>query len=60
MIRIDNDPARQYAVDYNAYLQQANAVWMGERDYTKLSSNLGACFYPAGHIWHYIVVVWLH
>jgi hypothetical protein len=33
---------------------------MGERDYSKLSSNLGACYYPAGHIWHYIPVVKLH
>lgn len=33
---------------------------MGETDYTKLSSNLGACYYPAGHIWHYFPVVWLH
>jgi hypothetical protein len=33
---------------------------MGETDYTKLSSNLGACYYPAGHIWNYFPVVWLH
>lgn len=33
---------------------------MGETDYTKLSSNLGACYYPAGHIWHYIPVVFVH
>lgn len=26
----------------------------------KLSSNLGACYYPAGHIWHYIPAYWLH
>ena len=29
----------RYGVDYIAYLQQATAVWNGERDYTKLSSN---------------------
>ena len=33
---------------------------MGETDYKKLSSNLGACYYPAGHIWHYIPVVLVH
>ena len=50
----------RYGIDYIAYLQQAAAVWNGETDYTKLSSNLGPCFYPAGHIWHYIPAVWLH
>lgn len=35
-------------------------MWHGERDYARLSSNLGACYYPAGHILHYIPVVWLH
>jgi hypothetical protein len=35
-------------------------VYNGERDYTKLSSNLGPCFYPAGHIWHFIPAFWLH
>ena len=33
---------------------------MGERNYLKLSSSQGACYYPAGHIWHYIPVVLLH
>ena len=33
---------------------------MGERDYTLLSSHLGPCYYPAGHIWHYIPAYWLH
>ena len=50
----------RYGIDYIAYLQQAGAVYNGERDYTKLSSNLGPCFYPAGHIWHYIPAYWLH
>ena len=35
-------------------------MYNGETDYTKLSSNLGPCFYPAGHIWHYIPAYWLH
>jgi len=50
----------RYGVDYIAYIQQAGAVWHGERDYTKLSSNLGPCYYPAGHIWQYIPAYWLH
>jgi hypothetical protein len=51
---------QRYGIDYIAYLQQSYAVWMGETDYTKLSSNLGACYYPAGHIWNYFPAVWLH
>jgi len=50
----------RYGIDYIAYVQQAGAVWMGERDYTKISSNLGPAFYPAGHLWHYIPVYMLH
>ena len=50
----------RYGVDYVAYIQQAGAVYMGERDYTMLSSHLGPCYYPAGHIWHYIPAYWLH
>jgi len=50
----------RYGIDYIAYLQQASAVFKGETDYTKLSSNLGPCFYPAGHLYHYIAAFWLH
>ena len=50
----------RYGIDYVAYIQQAAAVYNGERDYTKLSSNLGPCFYPAGHLLHYLPVYWLH
>lgn len=47
-------------MDYVAYIQQAGAVYMGERNYALLSSHLGPCYYPAGHIWHYIPAYWLH
>ena len=50
----------RYGFDYIAYVQQAGAVYNGETDYSRLSSHLGPCFYPAGHIWHYIPVYWLH
>ena len=50
----------RYGVDYVAYIQQAGAVYNGERDYTRLSSHLGPCYYPAGHIWHYLPAFWLH
>jgi len=51
---------QRWGIDYVAYLQQAGAVYHGETDYTKISSTLGPCFYPAGHIWHYFPVYWLH
>ena len=57
--KLVSEPTR-YGIDYIAYLQQAAAVWNGETNYAKLSSNLGPCYYPAGHIWHYIPAVWLH
>jgi alpha-1,3-mannosyltransferase len=50
----------RYGYDYQAYIQQAAAVLMGETDYTKISSNQGPCFYPAGHIWHFLPAAWLH
>ena len=55
-----SDWQTRYGVDYVAYIQQAGAVYNGERDYAKLSSHLGPCYYPAGHIWHYIPAYWLH
>ena len=51
---------QRYGIDYIAYLQQVSAVFKGETDYTKLSSNLGPCFYPAGHLYHYLAAFWLH
>lgn len=53
-------PYLQYGVDYAAYLQQAYAVYMGERNYGRISSSQGACYYPAGHLWHYQPAIWLH
>ena len=49
-----------FGVDYTAYIQQASAVWNGERDYSKISSQLGPAYYPAGHLWHYVPAYLLH
>ena len=49
-----------YGIDYTAYINQANQVANGQRDYTKLSSLQGPCFYPAGNLWHYLPVYYLH
>lgn len=50
----------RFGIDYIAYIHQARAAYSGERNFTKLSSQIGPCYYPAGHIWHYIPAVWLH
>lgn len=40
-------------VDTTAYINQAGQVARGQRDYEKLVTNQGPCYYPAGHIWFY-------
>ena len=54
------DFTNRYGIDYVAYIQQAGAVYNGETDYSKLSSHLGPCYYPAGHLFHYMPAYWLH
>ena len=58
-IHITNITER-FGVDYVAYLQQAGAVYHGETNYTKLSSNQGPAYYAAGHLYHYLPFYWLH
>ena len=47
-------------VDYSSYVQQAGAVYNGERNYSRVDGILGPAYYPAGNIWHYYPVYWLH
>ena len=49
----DNDRG----VDTEAYLQQAYQVQRGVTDYTKISSYQGPCYYPAGHLYHYLLAL---
>ena len=35
-------------------------MYYGERDYDKISSLQGPCYYAAGHIYHYLMAHWLH
>lgn len=37
-------------------MQQANAFWNGERRYFHISSHMGYCMYPAGHLYHYAFI----
>lgn len=50
----------RFGVDYAPYIQQASVVYNGERDYRKISSTNGPCYYPAGHFIVFIPVYLLH
>lgn len=52
--------SERFGLDYSSYLQQMSAVYQGQMDYTKLSSTQGPCYYPAGHIYHYMFAYILH
>ena len=52
-------PFRRYGPDFTAYVNQAGQFWSGQTNYPKLSSVQGMCFYPAGHLYHYVPVYWL-
>ena len=54
------NPYFRWGIDYQAYIQQAALVYNGERNYNLLSSSLGPCYYPAGHIWHYYLLCLIH
>ena len=47
-------------IDYTAYVNQAGQFAMGQTDYSRISSLQGPCFYPAGHLWLYLPVYYLH
>ena len=49
-----------YGIDYTAYINQAAQFANGQTDYSQISSLQGPCFYPAGNIWHYLPVYYLH
>ena len=53
-------PFRRFGPDYTAYLSQASQFISGQTNYVKISSVQGPSFYPAGHLWHYVPVVWLY
>ena len=46
--------------DTSSYLQQAGHVWRGETNYKQITGNKGPCFYPAGHLWHYVPLYLLY
>ena len=50
----------RYGDEYTSYIQQAGAYYLGERDYTRLSSYIGPINDPAGHIWHYLPAYIFH
>jgi len=53
-------PFRRYGPDYTAYVNQAGQFVSGQTNYVQISSFQGQCFYPAGHLYHYIPVYFLY
>lgn len=43
--------------DFISYLQQASAYLDGETNYLKISSEYGPHYYPAGHLYHYALLL---
>lgn len=50
---------KRFGVDTTAYLNQADQVIRGQRNYADLITNQGNCFYPAGHILIYMPIAWV-
>ena len=38
-------------------MNQANLFLLGETNYKRISSMVGPCYYPAGHLFHYLGIV---
>lgn len=54
------DVLNRYSYDYTSYLQQSLAFYYGSTNYTTYSSSQGPCYYPAGHLYHYVVLNLIH
>ncbi|KAE8211555.1 hypothetical protein CF327_g4699 [Tilletia walkeri] len=42
-------------IDFATYIQQADVLLRGERDYYKITGDSGPCVYPAGHLYIYSI-----
>ncbi|KAE8224480.1 hypothetical protein CF319_g2631 [Tilletia indica] len=42
-------------IDFATYIQQADVLLRGERDYHKITGDSGPCVYPAGHLYIYSI-----
>jgi alpha-1,3-mannosyltransferase len=43
-------------IDWKTYIQQANLVFSGERDYSRIHGDSGPLVYPAGHVLIYALI----
>jgi alpha-1,3-mannosyltransferase len=43
-------------IDWKTYIQQANLVFSGERDYSLIKGDSGPLVYPAGHVFIYALI----
>ncbi|CAD6893711.1 unnamed protein product [Tilletia controversa] len=46
-------------IDFATYIQQADVLLRGERDYHKITGDSGPCVYPAGHLYLYTLFHYL-
>ena len=46
----------RFGPDTTAYINQAGQFAMGQTNYWSISSGQGPCYYPAGHLWHYLPI----
>ena len=53
-------PFYRYCPDYTAYITQASQFQFGQTDYIWISASQGNIFYPAFHLWHYLLNHKLH
>lgn len=51
---------KRYGIDYSSYLNQVSAVYHGQLNYSKIIGSGGPCYYPAGHLLHYLPFFLLH
>lgn len=50
----------RYGDKYTQYLQEAQSFYLGQRDFMKLGGHSSKVENPAGHVWHYTLVLLLH
>lgn len=53
-------PFRRFGPDTTAYINQAGQFISGQTDYSQISSVQGPCYYPAGHLWHYVPIYYMY
>lgn len=58
-IQLTKKPLSDTEIDYSTYLQQVHQIWLGERDYSKVSGDSGPLVYPAGFVYTFQQIRWI-